>query len=1757
MALAGGLFPDHVSSPLSVAAAQAQPARRDGAPAAAPYAREDLASDAVRLEARLKREAGEGARRPLAQLRSAVDAALARRQWDAALAAARDAVAGHGADAGAMALYARAALAAAQAASGDGQPAPGLNPWRLRGDAAAAAYAAYQRAPERAPRAAHLALLGAALAAAGAWRPALDAYAASLALENNPAVAETWRALRERRGFRVTGYRVDSDSASPRACFTFSDPLARGRVDFAPYVAVTGAAGAAVSAEDSQLCVDGLKHGQSYGVVLRQGLPSAVGETLLANADYQIYVRDRAPSVRFTGRNYVLPRMGQEGIPVVSVNTSAVQIELARIGDRALLPTVRSGSFLSQLSRHGIDQVIDTTGQKIWSGELEVKSPQLNADVITAFPVHAAVGRLQPGVYVMTARPAAAAPLAGDDDYGDRATQWFVVSDLGLTAVSTDNGVRVLVRSLATARPVAGVEVRLLARNNEVLATRATGPDGGVTFDPGLARGRGGMAPGMVVASGPDGDYNFLDLEQTPFDLTDRGDRGRPAPGALDAYVFPERGVYRPGETAFITAMLRDNRGIAVTGAPLTLVVRRPDGVEYRRDAVKDEGLGGRSLAVPLLSGAQAGVWRVLAYADPRGEPVGETAFLVEDYTPERLEVTATPAAAALKPGAPARIDVAARYLYGAPGSGLALSGEVTVGKAEASAVKGLEGYAVGVDSEEVEPATAEFDDLGRTDGAGRAGAVVPVPEVTAARPLQAKVTLRVSEDGGRAVARTVTLPILPAGPVIGVKKLFGDLSAGAMAAFDVVMAQPDGTRLRKRLRWSLYRVERRYQWFNAGGSWNFEPVKTTRRVADGTVETTPEAPARVAAPVDWGAWRLEVAADDGEAALTSVSFGVGYGGEGGADVPDALELTLNRPDQSGGEVLEARIRSGFAGTATLMVVTDRVAHEQAVSLDAGGTTVKVPVRDAWGPGAWALAFAHRPLDVEARRMPGRAVGLAWFSVDRASRELAVKLETPAQIRPRGQLAVPVTLAGLQPGEEAFVTVAAVDVGILNLTRYEPPQPQAHYLGQRRLGAAARDLYGYLIDGMQGAPGALRSGGDAAVTMHGDPPTQAPLARYSGVVKVGPDGRAVVTFDIPAFNGALRVMATAWSARRVGSASADVIVRDPVAILPTAPRFLAIGDRSRVHVKVDNVDGPAGDYEVTVTADGPAEAPAGALKRRVTLARGAAAAFDIPVVARAPGVASFAIAVKGQGVEAEQTVSFRVQPGQPALARRMARPLPPGAAVELGADLLATIVPGTGVASVAATRFAALDAPALLQALETYPYGCTEQTVSRALPLLQADAVAAMRPALTRERIDAQVNEAIARVLSRQDSAGSFGLWAPGGDDLWLDAYVADFLTRARERGYAVPQQPFLLALERLRNAVASLDGFSRETSDGLAYAVYVLARNGRPVMGDLRYLADTKLDEFATPLGRAQVAAALALLGDRVRAAAAFARAAEALAAGRDDGWRPDYGSRLRDGAALIALAMEAGMDGATVQKAVAVVDGARAVTARPSTQENAWLLMAAMAMEKESRRLRLSVDGAERSGPLFASLDAAALAKPVRIVNTGDVPAQLVITVSGNPSAPEPPLARGYRIERGYYRLDGTRVDPARVRQNERLVVMLRITEQETRDARLLVVDHLPAGLEIENPKLVDGAALPAFAFADADRVEPAATEYRDDRFVAAYERRQGQPAFINVGYVVRVASPGAFVHPPAVVEDMYRPDRFGRTASGMMTVEPATSP
>ncbi|MGV8853598.1 MAG: MG2 domain-containing protein [Devosia sp.] len=1712
-----------------------------------PFPAQDLIDAARRFASELPQTDAPPPKVTYADLVAQGDAAGAVENPAGAMIAYRQALAINPNDPAVWQALAVAALTRAEAVAGQ---AEGDNSDDLGNLAVSAALNGFLRATAPQDRADTLKALANGLEYSSQWREAIATYRLSLRLAPNADVAAHLDEVVAQHGFRVTDHVVDAEAAAPRICAVFSDPL--GSTDLSAYVVVADAPQTSVETEAEQVCVEGVSHGSRYAIKLRAGLPSADGETLLKDVDLSVYVPDRAPFVGFANNAYVMPAGLGGGLPITSVNADAAELKIYRIGDRGVAAAVRDGIFQGNLTDYAAEDIADRVGEQVWSGQIDLARGQPNELTTTAIPVADTLGTMAAGAYVVTAHIKG----ASDDEYwSEQATQWFIVTDLGLTTLAGDDGVHAFVRSLSTAQPVANARIRLVALNNDVLGEATTDDAGQALFAPGLARGTGGNAPQLLVAETEGGDYAFLDLSKPAFDLTDRGVAGRPSPGPLDLFATTERGVYRPGETVFLTALLRDDHALAVKGLPLTMEVERPDGVVASTILLSDQGAGSYFTALPMVEQAMRGAWTLRLYADPTADALSSTTFLVEDFEPERLAFELSTAdSAPFVLDAVTDINVAAKYLYGATAPDLAIEADAVISPVKT--LKDFPGYSFGRLDDTMETTREPLGVVGTTDAAGNAVAKVTLPAVeTTTRPLQAQILLRLVDTNGRAIERSLSRPVLADGDRIGIKPVFSDptgLDSGAEAQFNIIAVSPQGEAVAKSaLNWTLSRVDTSYQWYRDGSAWQWEPITTTRTIASGSVDTPAGGPATVGANVDWGLYQLEVDSTGADATSSSYQFYAGYYyPEAGSDTPDTLQVALDKPAYRVGDTARLKLDPQFAGTALVMVVDNRVIAMQAVDVPAGGTTVELPVTDDWGPGAYVTAVLYRPADAGEKRMPARALGLAFADVDPGDHKLDVALAAPAVWLPRQSFTVDVALGNLAAGQTAYVTVAAVDLGILNLTNFKTPSPDDWYFGQRQLGVELRDLYGSLIDPTQGMAGAMRSGGDGGAARLGTPPpTSVLVALHSSIVQTDGEGKASVSFDMPDFAGTVRLMAMAWTDTAVGHAQADVIVRDPVVVTLSPPRFLRVGDSSRLLLEINNVDGASGSYGVALSTGTGLSSTAE--NTEVSLDKGQRTSLDLALSGTAIGDWPVEVTITApDGTTQTKQLTLGVRPISAPVTTSRLVPIKPGATVTIGADSFDGFMADTGSLTLAVGPLARLDVPGLLLALDRYPYGCAEQVSSRALPLLYLNDVAKLIGLGGDEKLSQTVTDAIANLLSKQNSGGGFGLWGPfDGGDNWLDAYVTDVLLRARAAGYAVPEQAMSRALDNLANHLSYASDFDNGGED-VAYGLYDLARAGRASMGDLRYYFEARLDAFGSPLAKAQLGAALALYGDQTRAATAFAAAVEALATTTDrNAYRADYGSRLRDTAGVLALAAEFKPAGVDLDALTSQLAGLRDNAQYTSTQEDSWTLLAAAALGEGTADGALTLDGAPLTSPLVRRFDQTGFT-PLALANTGQTDTQAKVTVTGYPATQPEASSNGFTLARSYYRPDGTEVDPQQtpIAQNERLVVVLTAYPDGLGSGQYLLADPLPAGFEIENPDLSAANGVSDFNWLQLDAASH--VESRTDQYVAAF-RYFSETGSVTTAYLVRAVSPGTFTLPGATIEDMYRPERRANTAAGMVAV------
>ncbi|MEM7566759.1 MAG: MG2 domain-containing protein, partial [Pseudomonadota bacterium] len=912
----------------------------------------------------------------------------------------------------------------------------------LRQRAAINAAVTAEDAPARAEG---LALLGEALELSRNWPLAIRAYRASLAAREDEGTAQRLEALIAAHGFRITGNTVDNNAASPRVCLTFSEPLAPAVTQgeaAGDFVSVEGGEGLPVSASGNQICVEGARHGARYRILVRPGVMSASGEVLERPVETIAYVRDRDPSVRFATHAYVLPAtVSDEGrpatIPVTSINTDAIEARVQRVPERALARLIADNTFLRGFATWDVEEISDRDGTDVWTGSVTVES-RTNAEVVTAIPVSEIAPALEPGVYVLTAK----ADNAPASDY-TLATQWFVVSRIGLTTLEASDGFHVLTRSLDGAEAMEGVSLELVAVNNAVLASATSDAEGHARIPAGLLKGTGGDRPAVLTARRGD-DFVFLDLTAAPFDLTDRGVEGRAPAGALDVFLTLDRGIYRTGETAYLTGTVRDAKGDAAPPLPLVGILRRPDGAEQARTTLRSAFAGGFVWEAALPRNAMRGRWTFAVHADPDRAPLASATALIADFEPEKIDADLVVGADSLDPADPTTVTVDARYLFGAPAAGLEVAGEAVL-RAE-RVLEAYPAYGFGLADEDPVNARQPIEPV-RTNAEGRAvAALSPFEAPVSTRPLRADLQVRVIDTDGRPIERVETVPLVETRGRLGLRPLFdGAVGEGTQARFDLIALASDGRRTAlEGAVWRLEKITERFQWYSLDGRWNYEPIETRSLVADGTIGIDVADPARLVSAVDWGLDELRVEDPSGEAHPVSARFSAGwYVSSAAVDTPDAARVSLDKDAYAVGDVARVRIEPRFAGPVEVLVLDERVVARVAAEVPAEGGTVEIPVTEDWGPGAYVAAIAYRPMDQSAARMPGRALGLAHAAVDPGARALDVAIEAPARTAPRAPLDLAVTVSGVAPGDTAYLTLAMADEGILGITGFEPPSLSA------------------------------------------------------------------------------------------------------------------------------------------------------------------------------------------------------------------------------------------------------------------------------------------------------------------------------------------------------------------------------------------------------------------------------------------------------------------------------------------------------------------------------------------------------------------------------------------------------------------------------------------------------------------------------------------------------------------------------------------
>lgn len=1541
---------------------------------------------------------------------------------------------------------------------------------------------------------------------------------------------------------------------------------------------------------------------RAYTIRVDAGLPGAEkNSTVGVESNCTVQTEAMPPSFYFASRGVVLPAGQNGGLPVATVNTPEVDVQFLRVSPEhmpeffddvlGLSDTSSENdewrysdnrSLKGSVSNWDLDRLHALT-KSVYQGRF-VTDDKPNRRHVTFLPVENINELKQPGIYV------AIMSEPGRFRYEYQVT-YFYISDMGLHMRRYTDRIEAYTVSLKTGKPVKDAQVELVDAAGKVLA-KATSDEGGhVRMDGDSSRAR------LIRAARGD-ELTMLSLAEPALDLSEYDVGGQPSrPNNL--FVYSGRNLYRPGETFQVSVLPRDLDGRPLKSAPLTAVLKRPDGRTVRSELWQPSEKVANYIehAIDLPVDAQTGKWLLELRVDPAAKsPDAAWWFQVEEFLPERMKLHLDSGQAVLSPGETWKIDVQGDYLYGAPAAGNRLLSSFQVKRDRYALDQKWPGFIFG---DAADDKLRHYEELPETtlNDQGAAELAIDLKSVGEAKsPLSVRMSASLLESGGRPVVRSIERSVWPADKLIAVRPLFDNdvTREGTPAGFEVVRLNTSGEVVPlAEAQVRFFREQRNYYWrYDDQRGWN-SGYTETEDLEDSRTIALPDRTS-LTLPVKWGRYRLEIT-DPETGQVMRYRFYAGWDAQDSDSMgnrPDRVQMKLEGVPARPGDNVKLTVTPPHDGEALITVEGDRMLWSKWVPVKAEGTTVDIPIDASWKRhDLYVAAVVFRPGSEGDRVTPARAVGLSFLPIASDERKLNVALTAPAKVEPEKRTTVRVKVDGAQD-KGVHVTLSAVDVGILNINQYATPDPMDFYFGKHRYDAELRDMYGKLIEKMDGTKGRLKWGGDAA--MRGDSqslPKKVKLVDlFSGPVTLNEQGEADIPLDVPDFNGTLRLMAVAFSDAQYGHTDQEMVVAAPIVAELNMPRFITPGDRATVAVDVANLSGAAQQITVNLQALDPLSIADGGTRTLTLKDRQRTTVRFTATPTGSYGLGLMRLTIDGKGgekpIHIERESVLQVQPSHAAenLIRRVrlapGESFAPGAVTGYYADSVS--------ANISMSNRPPINVSRLVKDLLRYPYGCTEQTISSAYPWVLMDEADGKRfdlPIQTKEQRAEKVAYAVGRLAGMRNAVGSYSLWGNAGSarDVWLTSYAVGFLQDARDQGFSVPEQSLDRSRQWLQTQLQqSLGAFgtwpealrqSFEKGDvnssyhammrgdhrlfaGYAMAALVLARDRQASLATLRQLFDRYQERSLSPLPLIQFAVAFQLMGDTGR----MEKAME-LALARPYGypvrgtfyvtaWLGDYGSALRDYALGYALATTYKLAPQGRESLMSQLEGHMRGRSYLSTQEQMALVQAARAaggdVEKPWAAALTTASGKQdlaSAEDQTVSLKFADLSS-LQLTNSGSQPLFVEFDLQGTRQEAPAPQSNVISLQRRWYTPDGRAWDGGVLRTGDMLVVRLSASaNQSIPDA--LIVDRVPAGLEIENLNLSQSPEMQdwrvgGIQVADA-MANPAIKhrEFRDDRFVAAVSlSRRATEVF----YMVRAVTPGRYAVPSTVAEDMYRPELRG---------------
>ncbi len=1503
-----------------------------------------------------------------------------------------------------------------------------------------------------------------------------------------------------------------------------------------------------------------------YSITISEDLKGIYGGNLKAEYTTDFSFGKLKPTINFPDdRSEFLSSAGAKNIPVQIVSVPEIQVTITKIFDNNLINFFRTGkdSYWSEeyieeddyweyydyykyntrdFGKVVYDEVIQTK-------ELESagKVKLINMNFKDRLPQYE-------GLYVVEVRDLDKKFLTD--------SKIVSVSDLGLLVKEGKDKVHVFVNSINSATPVGGTTVTIIDRTNQKLLKRPTDGDGVAIFDK-KEFGIPDAEVYMAFAQSAN-DFNYLVLNRT------RQNTSRFEVGGLrnhysnyHAYLYGERELYRPGETINFSGIVRTTDWKNPGSIPFTVKCITPTGKEYKtiRKVLNNQGAFETSVDIPATSSTGSYVMELYTGNDIL---VNTKSIKVEEFMPDRIKVETEINKKDYSPGETVEVNIEAVNYFGPPAKNRNFEVDLSLNRTSYSP-KDFRNYYFYIDNNQNLDRQLEE---GKTEEDGTASVSFKIPSYYSDMgKLRGRVVTTVFDESGRPVARSKSFDVYTQDVYFGVKNFDTYLQTDVPLDFQFVALNKDSEVLSdQKMQVKVQRTYYRTVLEKDGrGRYRYRSNRQVETVVDKVITVNGKNTKFTFIPKESGRYDLIFGepGNDYQVSKRFSAYGRGDTQYTSFDVDREGRIAIERDkdEYRVGDQARLLLRTPFAGRVLISVERDGIIKHFYTNTDKKSAEVILDITEEMTPNAYISATLIKANQDQSTPLTV-AYGYENLKVIDGAKEIPLQIITASKIRSKKKHTVTIEAA---PNTE--VTVAAVDEGILAITNHQSPDPFSFFYQKRALEVGSYDLYPYLFPEI-GNQGLLR-GGDEGGSMDkrsvgfGDKRVKL-VSFWSGIQKTDASGKYEFEIDVPQFSGDLRIMAVAYENDKFGAASSNMKVADPVVVSTGLPRFLSPNDQLSIPVMLSNTTSNNMTGSVKITTEGPVSING---EREQTVELKANDEYQVLYNADVKpelGTAKIKVEINNGKETFTEEQEIMVRPASPLQKKSGAGTIEANNTESL--NFASEFIPSSIDGTLQLSHSPVAEFGDKLDYLLRYPHGCLEQTISKSFPLVYIEDLLKDMNVDTRsnEKLDPYylVQEGIYKIQTMQLSNGGLTYWKSPRSKVtwWGSAYAAHFLVEAKKAGYDVNDRVLNKLLKYLREQIKTKEttayfyhgSIEKEyVRREIPYSLFVLALNGDPDIASMNYYKSNP--ELLSLDSRYMIGAAYGVLGDMDR----FSK----MIPGSFTGDKPigemdgSFSSYLRDMALSLYVLVESDPDNAQIPAIAKKLSEEFKGQRYFNTQEAAYTLLALGKLSQQIKNNNVSAV-VKKNGQTLANFNGKSdVFIDYNLLKDGDVSIETkgngrlyyFWQLEGLTTSNEVEERDNFlEVRKNFFDRDGKSIDIDQVEQNDLIVVRLSLRSKDKQVKNVVVTDILPAGFEIENPRLSDGVGQDW----QTNRGSYDFIDFRDDRVNIFTTARPNKNNYYHFYYTVRAVSKGKYVMGPASADAMYNGEYY--SYNGGRTIE-----